>query len=310
MSTDSTSITCGDCGKKNLPGSTRCDDCGLTWGLTRDSNDCQSTSGEAPVAALRGAVDPCEGKQGLGASPADTVGGSQEPSASTDVATAACPHCDEDGLCSVCDEDTQDPGPLTPQRSGVSPGPEGAPAAPALDEVCGKSGTEFGPDVLCTDRKGHDRWSHRGVLPDGRYCAWAIGPVRDVLEDVEVARAERDAQKARVAELEAEAVRVAHFNDLAWAEGKRILEAEKAAAVRDFKADLSGNAALRARFGARGNETMPMFHERLVAERDAAIAEKAAAVLAERERCLDWICRRWRLGGLTDGIRSGEAAPK
>lgn len=44
----------------------------------------------------------------------------------------------------------------------------------------------------------------------------------------------------------------------------------------DFEAELAGNAALRKQYGARDGETMFDFHARVVAEREAAIADAAA----------------------------------
>lgn len=84
---------------------------------------------------------------------------------------------------------------------GSQNGAEPSASTDVATDVCGKSGSSFGDAVTCTDRKGHDRWSHRGVLPDGRRCSWAIGPVEDLATDLGTARSERDALKAEVERL-------------------------------------------------------------------------------------------------------------
>ena len=53
--------------------------------------------------------------------------------------------------------------------------------------------------------------------------------------------------------------------------------AEAAAYKRDFEAELSGNAALRQKHGARENETMFDFIARMARERDDARALRAAS---------------------------------
>jgi hypothetical protein len=81
-----------------------------------------------------------------------------------------------------------------------------------------------------------------------------------------------------------------------------VLRAERDAYKADFEAELAGNASLRAEFGARDDETMHGFVERLTRERDAERAraneELARAHDAERARdkaagvareALDWL---------------------
>lgn len=62
--------------------------------------------------------------------------------------------------------------------------------------------------------------------------------------------------------------------------------AEAAAYKRDFEAELAGNAALRQKHGARENETMFDFIDRMVKERDhfkAMLRERAEALLKAQE---------------------------
>ena len=62
--------------------------------------------------------------------------------------------------------------------------------------------------------------------------------------------------------------------------------AEAAAYKRDFEAELAGNAALRQKYGARENETMFDFIDRMVKERDhfkAMLRERAEALLKAQE---------------------------
>lgn len=56
------------------------------------------------------------------------------------------------------------------------------------------------------------------------------------------------------------------------AERARDAEAAYVAAQRQLDAELQGNAALRSQHGARPTETMFAFVERMVSERDAAMA--------------------------------------
>ncbi len=237
------------------------------------------------------------------------------PAPATTGPAAACPHCDEDGLCSVCDEDTQDPGPLTPQRA--------APAAPALRVTCPSCRGLLGRhEVFCGSIAA------RLTVACNQHGALAIArQIAPLVREVTAVEAERDALKARVAELEAEKAaaeeelsrQVSERRDAvkAWA----VADGQRASFKADLEAQLAGNAAYRKRFGARDNETMEMFFGRLVAERAAAIAEKDAAVLAERERVDSW-WKWWRneaqdgtpWSEITErrktGIERGEAAPK
>ena len=114
-----------------------------------------------------------------------------------------------------------------------------------------------------------------------------------------VKRIEADKQKA---ELERDkAIEERKKNHAELVDAMRLIKAraEKAegeayAYKRDFEAELAGNKHYRERFGARDDETMEMFYERLVRERDeakatletyrsvAGVAERTAEELRER----------------------------
>ncbi len=80
--------------------------------------------------------------------------------------------------------------------------------------------------------------------------------------------------------------RISNYNGLkAAVELRRLasIEAERNAFKRDLDAELAGNAELRSKLGARDNETMWQFADRLAAE------VEALRVDAERYRKIAWL---------------------
>ena len=82
------------------------------------------------------------------------------------------------------------------------------------------------------------------------------------------------------------------------------LQGERDAYKRDFDAELAGNAAMRERLGARPNETMFAFVDRLAAEvktRDEQIAQLQHELVQEGQRAYEAGKQR----GFHEGLREG-----
>ncbi len=135
-------------------------------------------------------------------------------------------------------------------------------------------------------------------------------PLSYLLEDAtphRLSRYDLDAFRDRAAALEA---KLAEVRDEYAQQRFRLDRATQQLATRDSRiagleadasAERAGSQLLRATFGARDDETMVGFVERLAKE----AADKAAAVLEERERCLAWTMSYGKVKRTLDGARAG-----
>lgn len=236
------------------------------------------------------------------------------PALATTGPTAPCPHCDEDGLCSVCDEDTHDPGPLMPEGAGVGPGPEGAPAAPAFTDS--------------------ERWPRGSLAEEVSRIVFAFNHKDSRRDDVrvladKVAAVERDLDEV----IDSGLRWMNAFEQVTREDPTCVHCGERAPKTKlDHWQECPKHPA---RIHVARLEAAQFVLKTRVAELEA---EKAAAVLAERERVIGWLDwkrnrpgpREFSMFGMdgkqrqdmrerqqradyercNDGIRSGEAAPK